>query len=310
MKLFKTVSAKNIAKYYEESNNKAIEEIKQFKLNNTTIIKNISFNQKEILYNIMQLYNNGNAFDCDMTASQLKFYEVKKADKFVIPEPKYLFDVYPQSEKIKKIEPLGRLPLDDNSIHSIVIDLPFVISPPNAPSAKAKKDGANIISNRFASYYPVDDLYESYYHWISEAYRVLDEDGICVFKCQSTISGGINHNIEEYSYMCANSLGFCGEDKFILEAKARLISQSKYKKQVHARKFTSIFWVFKKKKKKKSKDFDYFDLINKYKDIEESRYHIGVDLGVEEGDKTVIITEEINTEDYGLRGTTEVSQEL
>ena len=55
----------------------------------------------------MQLYNDGKPFDCDMTASTLKFYEQKKSDKYVIPEPKYLFDVYPQMDKIKKIEPIA-----------------------------------------------------------------------------------------------------------------------------------------------------------------------------------------------------------
>ena len=38
-------------------------------LNNSTIVKNISYDQKEILYNIMQLHNGGKQFDCDITAS-------------------------------------------------------------------------------------------------------------------------------------------------------------------------------------------------------------------------------------------------
>ena len=48
------------------------------KLNNSNVIKNISYDQKEILWNIMQLYNQGRPFDCDMTASKLKFYEYSK----------------------------------------------------------------------------------------------------------------------------------------------------------------------------------------------------------------------------------------
>ena len=242
------------------------------KLNNSNVIKNTSYDQKEILYNIMRLYNDGKSFDCDMTASKLKFYTYSKNAKYNIPEPKYLFDVYPQEEKIKKIEPLGRLPLEDNSIDSIVIDLPFVVSPPNAPSAKSNKEGSMIIFNRFSSYYPVDDLYESYFHWISEAYRVLKENGTCIFKTQSTISGAVQHNTEEYSYMCAQKVGFTAEDKFYLLAKARLISSGKIKKQQHARKYTSVFWVFKKTLKKKSKNFNYFDLIDRMQKKELNRY--------------------------------------
>lgn len=231
------------------------------KLDNSNVIRNISYDQKEILWNIMQLYNDGKAFDCDMTASTLKFYEHKNSDTYTIPEPKILFDVFPQQDKIKKIEPYGRLPLDDSSIDSIVIDLPFVVSPPEAPSAKTNKEGASLIFKRFHGFYPVDDLYSTYMHWISEAFRVLKEDGTCVFKCQSTVSGGIQHNVEEWSFMCAQKVGFTMEDKFILEAKARLISASKMKRQYHARKYTSSFLVFKKTLKKKSKNFNYITLL-------------------------------------------------
>jgi hypothetical protein len=71
--------------------------------------------------------------------------------------------------------------------------------------------------------------------------------------------------------MCAQKVGFTAEDKFILEAKARLIAASKYKKQYHARKYTSIFWVFKKDSKKKSKKFNYYDIIEKYAYEENNR---------------------------------------
>lgn len=237
-------------------------------LNNDTIIKNISYDQNEILWNIMQLYNEGKPFECDMTASELKFYE-GKGGKYDIPTPKILFDVFPKDERIKKIEPLGRLPLEDNSIDSIVIDLPFVIS----GEAKTKRsDCTMLIYSRFHGYYPADDMYESYFHWISEAYRVLKENGICVFKTQSTVSGGVQHNTEEFSFMSAQKVGFTIEDKFILEAKARLISPGKYKKQMHARKYTSVFYVFQKTLKKKNKNFNYFDLIEKEYVKEANRY--------------------------------------
>ena len=138
-------------------------------LNNKTIIKNISTDQSEILHNIGTLYNDGSDhFDCDITASSLGFYGGKKRDKFVIPEPKILMDVYPTREDIIKIDKWGKLPLENESIHSIVVDLPFVISPANAPSATKKiKEGSNLIFKRFNGYYPVDNMYYSYYHWLS-----------------------------------------------------------------------------------------------------------------------------------------------
>lgn len=242
------------------------EELDDWKLCNDTIIKNISFDQSEILYNIGQLYNNGSCqFDADMTASSLGFYNNARG-KYIIPEPKILMDVYPQREDIIKIDKWGDLPLEDGSIHSIVIDLPFVISPENAPSAKEAKDGSSLIYKRFSAYYPVDNMYLSYYNWLLNAYRVLDEGGICIFKCQSCISGGIKHNIEEFSFMAAQRLGFKMVDKFTLLAKARLISPGKYKdgKQQHARSYTSMFLVFKKEEtKKRNKEFFFEDLLDR-----------------------------------------------
>ena len=229
------------------------------KLNNSNVIKNISTDQGEILYNIMMLHNDGKPYEADMTASSLKFYN--QGGEYNIPEPKILMDVFPQRDDIIKIEEYRPLPLEDESVESLVIDLPFIISPQEAPSAIEKKDGSNLIFNRFHSFYPVSDLYVQYKHWIDEAYRVIKPGGICVFKCQDTVSGGINHFTECYSFMCASNAGFYIKDKFILEAKARLISGSKIKKQQHARKYTSTFWVFKKDEKMAAKT-KYLDIMN------------------------------------------------
>jgi len=232
-------------------------------LNNETIIKNISTDQSEILLNIMNLYNEGKPFECDITASELKFYKQNKKSKYNIPEPKILMDVYPQREDIIKIVPFRRIPLEDNSISSIVVDLPFVISPHTSESSVNPKDGSMLIFQRFSGFYPVAEMYENYYWWLSECKRVLKDNGIIVWKTQSTVSGGINHSTEEFSFMCANKLGLYTIDKFYLEAKARLISPKKYKKQCHARKYTSSFYVFQKNDKMFEKT-NYFKFIEDY----------------------------------------------
>lgn len=231
-------------------------------LNNNTIIKNIGTDQKKILYDIITLYNEGKGFECDMTASELKFYDAdvsepkevsvlnKKGEKvkniYKIPVPNILFDTYPLNDNIKKIMPFEKLPLEDNSISSIVVDLPFVISPKTAKSVIEKKTGSNIISSRFASWYPYMEAYENMFWWIRECFRVLKEDGICVWKMQNTVSGSINHSFTEFAFICGQDAGFYVIDNFTLQAKARLISSGKYNKQCHARKFTSNFLVFKK----------------------------------------------------------------
>ena len=216
------------------------------------------------------MHNNGIPFDCDPTYSIGNFYgKFKITDKdglskdIEIPQPQYCYDVNPQVEGVEKIEPLDKLPLKDESIESINIDLPFVIScgpSMNTPDIdeNGNKVKNNIISRRFASYYPVAQLLESYRHWITEAYRVLKKDGILCFKCQPTITGSKFLNSPYFSRLIAESVGFDSLDEFILLAKNRLVS-GKIKKQQHARSFHSYFLVFKKSLSKK---VNYFDFMN------------------------------------------------
>ena len=234
------------------------------------VIKSIGYNQHEILYNIMQLHNNGKPFDCDPTYSIGNFYgkfnitnDNGETLEIEIPQPNYKFDVCPQVDGVEKIEPLGHFPLEDNSINSICVDLPFVIS--CGPSMKTpdydengNKVKNNLISRRFAAYYPVAELLKSYKHFLKECYRVLKEDGILVWKTQGTITGSKFLVSPYYSRMIAESLGFDSLDEFILLAKNRLIS-GKVNKQQHARSFHSYFLVFKKSLSKK---ITYFDFMN------------------------------------------------
>lgn len=234
------------------------------------VIKSISYNQHEILYNIMQLHNDGKPFDCDPTYSIGNFYGTFNITNnngenisIEIPQPKYRFDVNPQVDGVEKIEPLGKLPLEDNSIDSICIDLPFVIScgpSMNTPDydENGNKVRNNMISRRFASFYPVAELLETYKFFIEEAYRVLKEDGIMCFKCQNTITGSKFLASPYFSRMIAESIGFDTLDEFILLAKNRLVS-GKIKQQQHARSFHSYFLVFKKSLKKKITYFDFMD---------------------------------------------------
>ena len=240
------------------------------KYNMSNTVKSIGYDQHEILYNIMNLHNDGKPFDADITYSIGNFYgrfNIKDSDgntlTIEIPSPEHKYDVNPQVEGVEKIEPDGKIPLDDNSIDSMVVDLPFVIScGPSMETPDYDEEGNkvknNLISRRFASYYPVSQLLESYKHWIEESYRVLKPDGILVWKTQGTITGSKFLNTPYYSRMIAESMGFDSYDEFILLAKNRLIS-GKVKKQQHARSFHSYFLVFKKSLKKKILYFDFME---------------------------------------------------
>lgn len=225
-----------------------------------SVIKNISFDQKEILHNIMMLYNNGEPFDCDITASTLNFYRKKKNDKYSIPKPKYLFDVYPQTDEIVKITPFEKIPLEDNSIHSIVVDLPFLICPKTAPSILDGSDKHNKMQKRFSHFYPLEELIYNQYWWLKECFRVLDDGGIVVWKMQNNISGGKQIWSSDFASLAAQAHGFYKKDEFILQAKTRLIS-GKIKQQKHSRKYTSSFFVFLKDEKNKMNRYNILAML-------------------------------------------------
>ena len=247
-------SKNTISKYKEIIENNAKEgnvHIPTFGIKSNQVIRSTSFNQNEILHNIILLHNNGEPFYADITYSAGKFFEQSK--KYYVPQPVLKMDVFPQFEDVIKIEPFGKLPLEDNSIPSLLIDLPFIISPPNAPSTKTNKEKTNIIMNRFFSFYPKEEMFKSYYHFISEGYRVLQNNGICVLKTQASVSGATQLFMPEYSWLVAQQCGFYVLDQFFLISRNRLHS-GRIVKQEHARKYTSTFYVFKKTTKK----VDYF----------------------------------------------------
>lgn len=227
------------------------------------VIKNINTDQHRILADIMSLYNNNKGFEFDPTYSKGNFYGTFKwvnaegeREEYTIPQPKYKMDVCPLSNDVQKLEVMGDFPLSDASVNSCVIDLPFIIS--TGPSIGNGNKSSNMTSNRFGCFYPVSKLVETYYLFLKEAYRVLNNEGILVWKCQRTITGGKTLNSPEMSWLLATSLGFDCVDVFYLEGKSRLIS-GKVKKQEHSRSYVSVFYVFKKSHKKK---IDYFTSFN------------------------------------------------
>ncbi len=199
-----------------------------------SLIKSISYSQEEIIKSIIEMYC-PEGVELDPTYSIGNFYKN-------IQKPKYKFDINPQIPEVQRADCIN-LPLQDNSIKSIMFDPPFIAG---IPTAKAKK---GIISSRFGSYMSIprkNGLWEMYRKALTEFYRILKDKGVLIVKCQDTISEGhqfLSHvEIINYAYY----LGFYPEDLFVLLAKNRIIKP--YPKQKHARKYHSYFLVFIKKK--------------------------------------------------------------
>ena len=89
-----------------------------------------------------------------------------------------------------------------------------------------------------------DELYICYEDILKEAFRVLKNNGILVFKCQdytdskTTLTHCFVHN-------WALDIGFKTEDLFIMVFKGGRVWNSKLT-QRHARKYHSYWFVFKK----------------------------------------------------------------
>lgn len=205
-------------------------------------IKSISYSQGEIIQNILDLYAPSGKIDCDPTYSKGNFYK-----NTGICEPEYKFDINPVSEGIIKGDSRD-LPLADDSIKCMMFDPPFL-----ATTGKSLLgDNGNIINKRFGVYSSEHELHQFYIDTLKEAYRVLKDDGILIFKCQDKVSSSKQYWSHCFIEEQAVKIGFYPIDLFVLLAKNRIVADWQLKNQKHARKYHSYFWVFKKVNKKVS----------------------------------------------------------
>lgn len=196
-----------------------------------TIIKSVSDNQDEIINNIITLHC-PNGIECDITYGNGSFYKE-------IPEPKYKFDIDPQCDGVINACSTN-ISLDNNSVNSIMFDPPFLTYIKNGREG----NGSMIMSNRFSGYWKYEELVEHYKMTISEAYRVLNKNGIFIMKCQDIIHNHKMHCTHANVISWASSFGFRLKDLFILTAKHRLPAPNRKGQQKHARIFHSYFLVF------------------------------------------------------------------
>lgn len=199
------------------------------------VISSINFDEQELIRDILFLHAKGNYIDCDPTFSVGNFY------KDGLPKPKYKFDKTPQ---VKGVEAgtSDNIPLDNESVNTIMFDPPFVIG---GLDHDGIKEGSNIISRRFTNFQTFDELKQMYSGSLTEFYRILKKDGIVIFKCQDCVASAKQHFSHCWVMNEAVKIGFYPKDLFILFAKNRLTDG---RKQQHARKYHSYYWVFEKTK--------------------------------------------------------------
>ena len=206
-----------------------------------TLIKSISYDQSEIIKWILELHVPTKKIDCDPTYSIGNFYKNTGID-----EPIYKFDINPQVEGVE-FGDSRHLPLSNNSIDCMMFDPPFLAT--TGKSLTENKDN-NIINKRFGVYPSEQELHQFYIDSLKEAYRILKDKGILIFKCQDKISSSKQYMCHCFIYNEAIKIGFYPKDLFILLAKNRLVADWQLKNQKNSRKFHSYFWVFEKTNKR------------------------------------------------------------
>ena len=205
------------------------------------MIKSISYDQSEIIKWILELHVPSKRIECDATYSIGNFYKNTGVD-----DPTYKFDISPQIDGVE-FGDSRNLPLPDNSINCMMFDPPFLAT--TGKSLNENNDN-NIINKRFGVYPSEQELHQFYIDSLKEAYRILKDKGILIFKCQDKISSGKQYMSHCFVYNEAVKIGFYPKDLFILLAKNRLVADWQLKNQKNARKFHSYFWVFEKTNKR------------------------------------------------------------
>ena len=200
------------------------------------IIRSISYDQTEILLNILRLHVPARVIDCDPTYSRGQFYK-----DGLIKQPRLRFDLYPSGPGIEKAD-CRHLPIGDNALNCMILDPPFLATTGKSLSDKI----GNIINRRFGVYPNEKALHQFYIDSLKEAYRVLKPHGILIFKCMDKVSSGTQYLSHVFICNEAVRIGFYPRDLFVLLAKNRLTADWQAKNQAHSRKYHCYFYVFEK----------------------------------------------------------------
>ena len=163
------------------------------------MIKSLSFNQQQIIQDIISLYIPSGRIDLDPTYSKGIFYKNATFEKPILK-----YDLIPQSEDFFQAV-CRNLQFKNESLNSIIFDPPFLAT--TGPSLNSNENN-NLINKRFGVYPNEKELHQMYLDSLKEFWRILKPDGILIFKCQDKISSGKQYMTHTYVINMAEDIGF------------------------------------------------------------------------------------------------------
>ena len=134
---------------------------------------------KEILNAFNQIYLEGLGFGLDPTYSKGNIYGGSE-------KPILKFDLEPRTEDTKQAD-CRKIPLKNNSQISIVFDPPFLFR-------DRKAVNNDKMCGRFSYFKTFEEMIKMYKDSLKEFYRVLQDYGILIFKCQVVTNFNLSLN--------------------------------------------------------------------------------------------------------------------
>lgn len=201
--------------------------------NNETIIKSVSYDQQQILNDIIKLYIPVGYIEADFCFSLGIFYRDNK-----VQLPPLRFDKYPNqgTYKVLPLDEANTL-IEDGTLSSCVVDLPFLVT-------RRKWTETSRMAGRFNSFDNMREAAEANKNMLALSYKKLKKKGILVLKTQDLYTEGKQLWFHRYVEQWAEEIGFKMIDLFILIAQNRMLGDGL--NQRVARKYHSYFFVFKK----------------------------------------------------------------
>ncbi len=202
------------------------------------MIKSVYDSQDDALKGILELCNL-KRFDLDPCYGKGNFYKH-------IPRPIYCIDKNPQFDFVAKGD-ASEVIFPENSLNSIIFDPPFLAT---KGLSLEVADNRNLMAQRFGVFPTEKALFQFYFKCLGRFYVFLKNDGFLIFKCQDKVSSGKQYFSHIYIHEMAISIGFYPKDLIILTNDRKMLGFWQDRKQQHAYKFHSYFWIFQKAKPK------------------------------------------------------------